>query len=175
MCSILPINNQLSKFIPLSSAVLLPTGCLLCGSGNFKKNGTYPRKLHIGESKTLYPVPIQRCYCYGCKHTFSLLPEWISPRRWYIWKVQEQILQAFILFTTIRMISKQYNVARSTVSRWLNRFKDQFNHHADQAKQLLPNILGRTNTFISFWKDCLSHYLLEQIMRHLSNSGLETP
>lgn len=175
MCAILPKINPLSKPTNEPFEVHWPVGCLLCGSSDFKKNGTYSRKTHIGDSRALYPIPIQRCYCYGCKQTFSILPEWLPPRRWYIWKIQEQVLLAHLLSNTMRMISKQYKIARSTVGRWLNRFKEQFDQHADQLKQMLPNILGRTNDFISFWQVYLSQYTLAQSMRYLSNSGIEIP
>lgn len=153
-----------------------PLGCCRkCGSIHLKKHGTYIRKTRIGNSQVLYPVSIQRVYCLDCKRTFSLLPEWLPPRRWYIWQVQEYALLAFLICTSIRMISKQLKVARSTLRRWFGRLKDRFADHADQLKQLLPNMLGRTSGFFGFWSTCLSQCSLAQAMGYLHNAGIETP
>jgi transposase-like protein len=153
----------------------LPKCCFLCGSIALKKNGTYTRKTHAGNSQTIYPVLIQRILCLECKHTFSVLPEWLPPRRWYVWAIQEKSLLALLLSTSIRMVSKQYKIARSTLRRWLNRFREQFEVHADQLKQLLPNILGRTNDFVSFWRTCLAQCTLAQAMGYLHNTGIKIP
>ena len=146
-----------------------------CGSIKLKKNGSYSRKTHLGNSKVLCPVPIQRIYCHDCNHTFGLLPEWLPPRRWYIWKTQEQVLVAYLLSTSISMINKQLKIARSTIRRWVNRFKERFDCHAEQLKQFLPDVLGCTNNFVSFWLTALGRYSLVQAMCYLHNSGIATP
>ena len=166
------MNTSLTE---TSSESQLLSYCRNCGSIHLKKHGTYIRKTRIGDLEVLYPVPIPRAYCCDCKCTFSLLPEWLPPRRWYIWKVQEHALLAFLVCTSIRMISKQYKVARSTLRRWFGRLKDRFADHADQLKQLLPDILGRTNDFFDFWSTCLSQYSLAQTMGYLRNAGIEIP
>ncbi|MBP9727593.1 MAG: IS1 family transposase [Gammaproteobacteria bacterium] len=175
--SILSETEPLSKHTASSSETSLPMCCLQCGSITFKKNGKYSRKVHCdSESKIINPTNIQRYYCFGCKHTFSALPAWLAPKRWYLWAAQENALRALaILGYSIRMISKRSRIARSTLKRWFNRLKDRFSDHADQLKQLLPNVLGRTEDAISFWKAWLSHFSLSQAMGQLQAAGIEIP
>ena len=59
--------------------------------------------------------------------------------------------------------------------RWFGRLKDRFADHADQLKQLLPDILGRTNDFFSLWSACLSQCSLAKTMGYLRNAGIAMP
>jgi transposase-like protein len=162
---------------PPSSKTGPPTHCSRCGSITFKKNGKYPRKVHCGnELEAINPTDIQRYYCFGCEHTFSVLPDWLPPKRWYVWAAQENALRALIILGySIRMISNRYRMARSTLKRWFDRLKDRFCDHADQLKQVLPNILGRTEDAISFWKAWLSSFSLSQAMGQLQAARIEVP
>jgi transposase-like protein len=176
MNSILPITQSLLQN-NFSSKANLPVHCQQCGSIKFKKYGKYCRKVHCGnELEVINPTYIQRYYCFGCKHTFSVLPDWLPPKRWYVWAAQENALRARILLGySIRMVSNRYRMGRSTLNRWFGRLKDRFCDHADQLKQVLPNVLGRTEDAISFWKSWLSHFSLSQAMGQLQAAGIEIP
>jgi transposase-like protein len=176
MNDILPAIQPLSQHNFLSKTNS-PIHCLRCGSNTFKKNGKYYRKAHSGnELEVINPTDIQRYYCFGCKHTFSVLPDWLPPKRWYVWAAQENALRALILLDySIRMISNRYRMARSTLQRWFGRLKDRFCDHADQLKQVLPNVLGRTEDIFSFWKAWLSSFSLSQAMGQLQAAGIEVP
>lgn len=153
-----------------------PTCCSRCGSLRFKKHGCYKRKVRLdNKSQAFNPVQIQRFYCNSCERTFSMLPEGLPPRRWYVWSVQQLVLLAYLISPSQRWISRQYQMARSTIRRWLWRLKEQFIYHYDQLKQHIPDILGRTYDFKTFWQTSLSQFSLAQAMYHLSLSGIAIP
>jgi transposase-like protein len=147
--------------------------CIHCGSIHIKKNGTYLRKTHIGNAQSELNI-VQRMFCNDCRRSFRILPMHLAPERWYQWAVLAMVLIASLQNKSIRSINKYCNVARSTISRWLRRFKEHFAGHADQLKQLLPD-LGRINGFTHFWQICLSHISLAEAMVYLSNAGVVVP
>jgi transposase-like protein len=173
---ILPAIKPLSKYTA-ASTMGEPTHCSRCGSITFKKNGKYFRKIHYDSTSEAGSLAdIQRYYCFGCRHTFSVLPEWLPPRRWYLWAAQENALHALVILDySIRMISRCFGMARSTLRRWFNRLKERFAEHADQLKQVLPKLLGGAEEPIGFWKAWLSHFSLSQAMGQLQAAGLEVP
>ena len=68
--------------------------CLCCGKSNPWLHGGYFRESdRINPSSTsLNSVFIQRYYCPSCQKTCSVLPEFIQPRRWYLWDMQQVIM-----------------------------------------------------------------------------------
>lgn len=152
----------------------IPQHSIHCGSIHIKKNGTYPRKTHIGNSQTESNI-VQRMFCNDCRSSFRILPKHLAPERWYTWDVQEIVFNESLNGTARSGIHELCDVARSTISRWLRRFKDQFAAHSDQLKQLLPDLLGRTDGFIHFWRSCLAHISLKEAMVYLSNTGVSVP
>jgi transposase-like protein len=142
---------------------------VMCWWGNFSAHA------HPSSSARRFAKQIQRYYCHDCKQTFSILPEELSPRRWYAWDVHEQALLAWLLASTIRAISHKYQLARSTIRRWLARFQERFTAHADQLKQLFPEVLGRTTGFISFWTACLEQCSLAAAMWSLHHAKVAIP
>src|SRR5476651_2570978 len=92
------MNSMIPAIQPFYQPIFLPEAnppmhCRRCGSIKFKKHGKYSRKVHCGnELEVINPTYIQRYYCFVCKHTFSVLPDWLPPKRWYVWAAQENAL-----------------------------------------------------------------------------------
>lgn len=148
--------------------------CSLCGAITFKKQGHYFRKIYQDDdSLSFVMVSIQRYYCHSCKGTFSVLPRWLPPRLWYAWSVKEKVMLALLSYSSLSCISRRFKIARSTIRRWTGRLQEQFICHSDQLKQLLPDVLGRTNSFIDFWRSCLSNFSLIQVINYLRHNGVK--
>jgi len=148
--------------------------CPHCGAINsLWKHGFYKRKpdRETGECNfTLH----QRFKCCMCQKTCSVLPECISPRRWYIWELQESALRQYLNGTSIKSIAKSILPSRKTISRWINELKENFLVYADKLKNLSPD-LGRYGNFTTFWRGCLNKWQLSKIMLTLNNFGLNIP
>lgn len=150
--------------------------CPHCGISDLWRHGGYPRKADRSNdnSSSLNPIYIQRYYCRHCNKTCSVLPECIPPRRWYLWSIQQIALALFIAGTRLHSISKQIIPSRRTISRWVNRFKEQFFIHKDVLCNYIAD-LGRTDGFADFWQACLGHFSLAKAMRLCNVSGVSIP
>jgi hypothetical protein len=85
---------QYLRELSLNPEKFKPDFCPTCGLKTLWNHGSYPRnsdRINLA-SETLNPIKILRYYCPGCKHTCSVLPECIPPRRWYLWSMQYVVL-----------------------------------------------------------------------------------
>jgi len=154
-----------------------PAHCVYCGYHKVHRHGTRPRqsdRRNVG-AQSLNPVLIQRYRCADCRRTFSRLPICIPPRRWYDWERQQNVLADHIEGKSYRRIAQLFKVARSTVSRWITSFKENFLIHADQIRQQEVELLKKTIDFRSFWKTCLSKFSMAKIMYRLHIAGISIP
>jgi transposase-like protein len=149
-----------------------PTCCLFCGKTGLWIHGSYPRK--ADRSGELNPLFIPRFFCPHCHRTCSALPECIPPRRWYLWEMQQMALSLLLAGASLRAVEKEILPSRSTIRRWLNRFKEQFCFHKDVLCNHIAD-LGRTIDFFDFWKACLDHFSLAQAMRLCHVAGVPIP
>lgn len=150
--------------------------CSHCGMNHLWNHGFYYRKTdrHGGNKKSCNPVPIPRFICKYCKKTISVLPECISPRRWYMWSIQQAVMLKIILGTRIRAISKKLLVSRSTCRRWYKRFKSQYLHHSSILRNHYPK-LGLHEDFNKFWAACLKAIPLSKAMLLCNLFGVRIP
>lgn len=150
--------------------------CPYCGKLRLWLHGCYPRKADrvspSGES--LNPVPIQRLLCSTCGRTCSVLPECIPPHRWYLWAVQQVALEKLLSGQSLRAIARAMAPSRHTLSRWWQRFKEQFHLHKDALCHHFTE-LGRTKDFVEFWQACLKAIRLSSAMRLCHVSGVAIP
>jgi len=137
--------------------------CLCCGKAKPYFHGHYPRKTDRSASGQLNPILIQRYYCPACKKTCSMLPECISPHRWYLWEIQQTALMMILSGHSIRAIAKKIMPSRRTIARWMARFLDQFRMHKDALCNHIAD-LGRTIEFTDFWTICLETMSLSKAM-----------
>lgn len=150
--------------------------CLCCGKANPHRHGSYPRKgdRSSGNDSSLNPIYIQRYYCPACQRTCSVLPECMPPHRWYVWEIQQRALLLFFVGMSLRAIAQQIAPSRHTITRWINRFKEQLHFHKDVLCNHLAD-LGRTIGFADFWQASFYHFSLAQAMRLCHVAGVPVP
>ena len=158
------------------SSVDRPEYCVCCGMKGPWLHAKYSRQPdRENPSKTsLNPIVIQRYFCNGCKKTFSALPKCISPRRWYTWEEQQQVLLLFILEQSAYSIAKQCGPSYKTIRRWIARFNERIDIHKDTLKNKF-NFLCRTSDFNDFWGECLKKITLADAMHICHESGVSIP
>lgn len=170
------IESLAQYMATISKGAQPPPCCVHCGKAGPWRHGGYCRKADRSspQESSLNPVYIQRYYCPACRRTFSVLPECIPPRRWYLWKIQQMALSLVLAGKSPRAIAKEIMPSRHTISRWMNRFKAQFLLHRDVLCNHIAD-LGRAIGFTDFWQACLSHFSLGKAMRLCHVSGVAVP
>jgi transposase-like protein len=150
--------------------------CTNCGCRNLWKHGHYYRKADRDNpaNQSLNPIPIQRFLCLSCKKTCSVLPECIPPKRWYSWVVQQIVFALCLIGKSIYDISTKYLPSRHTISRWINRFQQQFELHKSILLQYFVD-LGRTKDFTEFWLRCFKNISLGHAMRLCNAAEINIP
>jgi transposase-like protein len=169
MFGILAGFTSLIQYVTMQNNVpeqLRPEHCPCCGRLKPWRHSIRMRKSdRESPGESMNPIIIQRYYCPGCRKTFSVLPECIPPRRWYLWEVQQTVLQLFVTFGhSAYAIAKVSTPSYKTISRWLARFKEQFPLHKDTLSSQF-NELARTSGFSAFWQACLKKMTLGAAMR----------
>ena len=152
-----------------------------CGRINtLHRHGYYYRKSdrHAEPGQSLNPIKILRFICKLCRKTCSLLPECIPPRRWYLWKVQQSVIQEHLSGNSWHKISCKIKVARSTCRRWIQHLQNKFLLHAD----VLRNAPGKSSEGLvhcfevkSFWQNYLAQFDLSRAMLLCHNAGIDVP
>jgi len=178
---IIPEITTLAQHIFRLSADLsyyLPDFCNNCGHFKLWFHGFYYRKcIRANENRTdklENPIPIPRFRCPSCRKTCSALPECIAPRRWYRWKIQQAVLMACFLGTSLRQIEKKYRMSRSTIKRWYDHLESKFKEHAFFLKARFP-FLGEHTDLTSFWLSCLHRMSLAKAHYYLHLAGSIIP
>jgi len=172
------ISSLLQHIIELNKNIerYRPESCSYCGSMKLRRHGYYTRKAdreNAGESN-YNPVKIARFYCPGCRRTCSVLPECIPPRRWYLWRIQQSCIGLVLGGKSFIQVEKQTLPSRWTISRWINKLKEQFGLHTFHLKSCISE-LGHSNSFERFWKNCLEKMSLSKAMLILNNLGVIIP
>ncbi|MCP4996577.1 MAG: hypothetical protein GY934_22805 [Gammaproteobacteria bacterium] len=153
-----------------------PQWCPTCGFGGLWVHGSYDRYPDRGleSSGRLNPVPIPRYRCDQCGVTCSRLPSCIAPRRWYIWKVQQQVLLAVLLGESIRSVSRRFMPGRHTIRRWLTWL---YCHDQSYRFSLASDFpwLERMPEWSSYWYSAMTTVSLDNLMTCLDNQGVTVP
>ena len=157
-------------------AIFRPESCGFCGISHPWRHGSYPRKADRSNAgdHSLNPILIQRYYCSGCRRTFSVLPECIPPKRWYLWNVQQAALLLLFAGKSLNAVAKEIMPSRHTIKRWLSRSKEQFRIHKDVLCNHFIE-LGQTVTHIDFWQMFFKNNLLNTAMRLCHAAGVPIP
>jgi len=153
-----------------------PQRCPSCGFHTLWAHGYYQRQAdrEHGSQDSLNPIRIPRYRCPHCRHTCSTLPACLPPRRWYPWSLQQQALEQSVRGHSICQIAQALIPARTTISRWIRRFKERFALHADHLRQRLST-LQRTSGFHPFWRQCLCRCSLAEAMASVHQAGIAIP
>jgi transposase-like protein len=181
MFSIAFYFNSLKEYVDYivhhGSMKFRPYRCLNCGKTCLHCHGYYFRKAdreNHGEL-SLNPVPIPRFFCPSCRRTCSVLPQCVSPRRWYLWAVQQIALLLITLEYSWRYIATKVPPARSSIKRWDNRFKAMFSLHTLHLRSKFPELGINAGTFSKFWKACLEKMSLAEAMLWVHCAGELVP
>jgi hypothetical protein len=153
-----------------------PSNCPICGCGGLWVHGHYERKCDrtsTGEAN-LNPIPILRFFCHHCQHTCSVLPECIPPRRWYLWIIQQRVIEKMLIGEPVNCISQSALPSRWTIKRWMNELTSRFVEFAACLKSGF-SWLGYCSDFNDFWRACFARMTLSQSMVFLNNHGVIVP
>jgi hypothetical protein len=149
-----------------------PKCCLLCGKDKVWFHGCYTRK--SDRTGKLGPIPILRFFCPDCNHTFSVLPECIPPRRWYLWETQQAAIEKLLEGQSLTSASQDTLPTRWTLSRWRNQLQERFDIDSYYLKSW-KSYLGRAKNFTEFWQIYLADGLLSTAMIYLNSRGHSVP
>ena len=173
--AILPGVDRLLQHLKNDLDKYRPQCCPHCGGSVMWYHGSYDRKSdRNGLQSTLNPITIPRFFCPNCKRTTSVLPECISPKRWYVWKKQQEVILLFLSRVSVRAIAKQVTPGRSTISRWISWIQDRYRKHKDVICNYFPNF-GLANNYEDFWKTCFKEMSLSKAMYLCYTSGISVP
>lgn len=94
--------------------------CPNCGSFHIVRNGHYIRKVaHINETSSC--LKIQKYLCKSCRASFKQLPHVLSSHSHYS---NISLLKILVKDQSIKSISKEFDISRTTVRNIKNRFHD---------------------------------------------------
>jgi len=182
MPSILPgihtLNQHLSTLLEKPSDYR-PACCKGCGKPKLWSHGFYTRKASCEQGHG-NPVLIPRFLCPHCQLTCSVLPEYIAPKRWYHWAIQELVLRLLLSGSTYNgvldsLCSSHFDrqnfvePSMSTLHRWCSRFKSDYLNSRFCLCNYFPP-LGATNELSGFWLSCLEKMRLSSAMTLVFNT-----
>ena len=153
--------------------IFKPESCLHCGLKVLWNHGAYFRKPDRPtlSGKHLNPIRILRFICKFCKRTCSTLPECIPPRRWFLWDIQQSVIEDCLSQKSINSIHNQSGVSRHTINRWSTwLIEDRFKPFAYRLKTLVP-WLGTNAAPTAFWAACFNIVSLSKAMLTVNNLG----
>jgi len=159
--------------------LLKPPRCDDCGCLKFNLNGFYDRKSeNRGKEINLKngTLRIRRFKCYNkdCGKNYSILPSLISPRRWYLWCMQQYVLKLALSGISIKQVALQSSVARSTISRWLAWFKARWSEFCNELMAEHSCCSGITCAS-QFYSILIERWRFHQVMHKLHQIGLVIP
>lgn len=154
-----------------------PVRCPTCGKSSLHCHGYYPRKAHRQSSgvASLNPIPIFRFLCIFCKHSCSVLPECIPPRRWYLWIVQQAVLLLLCFGCSKRNIASRLPPSRSTIRRWECRLIEMFKIHTFHLCSRFLELGRYLISLFTFWDVCLKQMPLARAMYWIHHAGGVVP
>lgn len=150
-----------------------PKRCPKCGLAGLWGHGHYERKADRSGGQ-LNPITVPRYRCRGCRATCSRLPSCLPARRWYLWSLQQSVLECLLGGASLRECAQRCGCARSTVRRWwqwLQVRHDRFAFHLRTHQ----SEWGRAAHWREFWQRALTEAPLRELMVYLDRRGLIVP
>ena len=177
------LDQHISVFLD-NPARYRPNKCPHCGKSGLWAHGVYYRNASC-EKGTGCSAPILRFRCppKQCGRTCSVLPQYIPPRRWYHWAVQQLTL---MLLMAGYSLSDTHNMlwasglhlpkipSQSTIYRWQRCLRSQFDQHYFFLRDSFPK-LALFQEYSSFWQACFLEMMLSTAMLMLNKAGHPIP
>jgi hypothetical protein len=153
-----------------------PDCCDKCGCQNIWIHSFYIRCVVRKDHKRLIPDPIKvlRFQCAKCLHTMSTLPEFICPRRWYLWCMQEAAISRSLNDEATQSIANDLHLSRDTVYRWVGWI---FIKHDEYHKELsaIKMGIGMGAPPNKFWLSLFRLGALSRVMFQLHKLNITVP
>jgi hypothetical protein len=127
---IIPWTKSVEEYVALGPDVeyVRPSACPDCEHHELIFWGR--RKRFVTDGRGSHIVFVRRVQCKGCIKTHTILPAFLLKRRTYL---AEMILLVLILVFVdnkgSRAVSEKLMIARSTLRRWIDRFKESAAYH----------------------------------------------
>lgn len=153
-----------------------PDHCPSCDYAVLWGHGCYERQPDRGiESGGQFnPTLILRFYCPGCGRTCSRLPQCIPPRRWYLWLVQQWVLQALLAGESLNSVSRRFFPCRRTIKRWLSWITECSALFRFHLSTHFPH-WEKQRHVDGYWLASWKHATLSTQMLTLARSGVVVP
>lgn len=142
---VIPWNESVESYVALGADVEyeLPAKCPDCDHLHLVFWGK--RKRFAAHEKQSFVLFVRRVRCKGCGRTHTILPAFLLRNQAYL---TELILLVLVLFFTehksAKSISAELDLARSTVRRWVFRFRASAAIHYRQFLFLRHNLLPQS-------------------------------
>ena len=157
-----------------------PAQCPYCGKAGLWCHGVYFRNAACEKGiGCAAPIPRFICPCEQCGRTCSVLPEYIPPRRWYHWVVQQLVITLLVMGLSLMAVCDQLSMlyqhlpdlpSISTVYRWSVALQNQYPQHRFHLCCRQPEF-GRAPDYSEFWQLVISQMSLSKAMLQLNQAG----
>jgi Domain of unknown function (DUF6431) len=154
-----------------------PEHCPICCGAHLRRHGCYKRKPRGECIDACTAVKVPRFLCIDCKHTCSVLPSCIAPRRWYMWSVQQPVLTYLLCGGTQEKCAEELEhlgPAISTMRRWWRWLQSRHEGLAFHLRSKQPQ-WGRAADWQEFWQRAFRDEPLRELMAYLDAQGLTVP
>jgi transposase-like protein len=153
-----------------------PERCPHCGKAGMHHHGRYERNAPRGEGLAfvLEALFIPRFFCPHCRSTCSRLPTCVAPRRQYLWKAQQAVLERLLAGASRREVACAHTPSRRTIGRWWPWLKERFVEHSFPLRSRFAD-LGRAVNLPAFWRACFERLGLAEAMAWIEREGVIVP
>jgi transposase-like protein len=178
LTGLLDLDEHLSK-LSNNPNDFRPPNCPNCGLKGLWRHGVYHRKIQISSMQTesaCGKIPIPRFRCSSCGHTCSVIPECVSPRRWYSWIVQQAVFNLLLAGNSLRATRKALSELMpappciSTINQWWSWLRSRYLTHQFHICNVAP-VLRFQTSFENFWKTILAKGTFSGVMMTMLRAG----
>lgn len=155
---------------------LRPDCCPECKQPKLWLHGFYNRLIiRKDASRTIdEEAKILRFQCVQCEATFGALPEFICPRRWYLWSMQQIIITELLQGESIASAARNHDLSRDTVYRW----NQWFMKNSEVYRKLLYSLNLQAGMSLSnnqYWLFRFTSVSLSHDMMLIYDLGIAVP
>jgi transposase-like protein len=163
LAGLLTLDDHLSE-LEQNPNSYRPSNCPDCGSSGLWRHGVYYRKNQVTDlqkgSLCEKKTPVLRFRCNKCNHTCSVAPEYVSPRRWHSWIVQQAVFSLLLAGNSLRATRGALGglmpipPSICAIHQWWRNLRSSFLIHQFHVCDTHPEIRLQIG-FENFWKAVL--------------------